>query len=176
MTVAPGRRSLAKSSLSIATRISTVLPSSPRTSARPVDFLDRAFVRCCPGWWPGCTRRPVRSRSCLLGVGDVAHAVLGHVQFQFPVALRLGDGHQDLPLLHGPVDQQFAHVPGDRPRRRSGCVTFSFVLSSFSSCSWSLRLLALLEQLRRCSPLHSALVRRVSSVARRRLSERFATR
>ena len=48
-----------------------------------------------------------------LGPGDVAHAVFGHVQVEFPVALRIGDAEQGLAFLHRAAFQPVLQVPGD---------------------------------------------------------------
>ena len=48
-----------------------------------------------------------------LGPGDVAHAVFGHVQIEFPVAVGIGDAEQGLAFLHRAAFQPVLQVRGE---------------------------------------------------------------
>ena len=72
-----------------------------------------------------------------LGVVDEAHPIFGHLHFQFPIALRLDDGHQYVALLHRTADQHRRAPARWSTWPSIGLVTVScsFLYSSSFNCS-----------------------------------------
>ena len=77
----------------------------------------------------------------------MAHAILGHVQFQLPRPVGIGHAEQHLAALHRPVDQAVPQVPRDhQPVDRA--LDFQFQLFGLVQLPLGVKALLLLLQFR----------------------------
>ena len=120
--------SLSVGSTSAVSSISLTVPFCRRSRLRGQDIGDRQRLVAILG-------------SQLLGPVDKAHAVVGHVQIEFPVALRIGDAEQGLAFLHGPASSRFFRSEVTIWPSIGLCTSRSATLASMI-LAWALRLIS----------------------------------